>query len=123
MRSRVCNVTHGVEMGIGRVSKLHCRLHADEAVVGVDEGVLRGGLQAVEELGIGRLSRSCDHKVGGEGTPILQFDLNGGTRAAEGVTIRGKLDSRAAHEAMTMSADSFVPESRRGRRRTLLPIL
>lgn len=59
-------------MRVLRVLELQGRLHADEPVGWVDQGVVRRGRKRREELRVGYLSRGGDDDVGLDRAAVLQ---------------------------------------------------
>lgn len=97
VRARVRHIAHREEVRVRRVCELHGGLHADEAILWVEEWCLCG--EALEELGIGRLACGLDDKVGGQSATVLQAYFDGRAGTANGVTTAGNVDARAANKS------------------------
>lgn len=104
VRPGVGHVANRVEVGKRRVGELHCWLDADEAVLWVEQRALgRRRLQALEQVGVGRLARGYHDEVCAERSPVLQGDGDGLASAADGVAVLGNADAGTADEAVALS--------------------
>lgn len=104
VRPGIGHVPDGKQVRVRGVSELHRRLHADEAVLGVDQGLGRGRRQGREELCVGRLAGGLNHEVDRERPAILEGDLDRLAVATGGISPWGYLDTRAANESVGQSA-------------------
>lgn len=109
VRPGVGHVANRVEVGKRRVGELHCWLDADEAVLWVEQRALgRRRLQALEQLGVGRLARGYHDEVCAKRSPVLQGDGDGLASAADGVAVLGNADAGTADEAVALSVFGTV---------------
>lgn len=104
VRPGIGHVPDSKQVRVRGIGELHRRLHTDEAVLGVDQGIGRGRRQGREELCVGRLAGGLDHEVGRERPAILEGDLDRVAVSTDGITTWRNLDTRAANKSVGQSA-------------------